>query len=320
VPAVVVHGVRDLRIDDVPDRSPGPGEVKIRVRYGGICGSDLHYLEAGEAGGSKLREPLILGHELAGEITELGAGVDSVRLGQRAVVAPETPSGGYLGSAAHLPHVQGGFRQRLVVAAEQVVPVADGLPLSRAVLAEPLAVALHALSRLGEVRDATVLVVGLGPIGLLTVAALRQRGAGQVIARDIAPAPLELARSVGADRTELSGASDEQTQVGAAIECSGSAPGLADALRRTRRGGRIVAVGLPGERSSALDLTRLVTAEIELAGSFRFAREILDAVDLLASNEHLSEIVTATFPIRLAADAFAQSADRAQAGKILLEI
>jgi L-idonate 5-dehydrogenase len=334
-PAVVVHGIGDLRIDDITDRAPGPGEVQICVRYGGICGSDLHYLERGAVGRSAIREPLLLGHELAGEVTELGAGVAGLDVGQRVTVLPATPcwvcaecrssrpekcAGSlYLGSAARVPHVRGGFRRRLVIWEGQVVPIPDTLPLPRAALAEPLAVALHAIGRLPKVRDSTLLVVGAGPIGLLTVAALRLGGAARVIARDLSQAALDLALAIGADAIELAGSSQASEAVDGAIECSGSDEGLATALGRTRRRGRVVEVGMTGE-SSSVDVSRLVTNEIELVGSFRSESEILDAVELLAAYPVFDELVAARFPIRRAVDAFAFASDPARAGKVLLEI
>jgi L-idonate 5-dehydrogenase len=318
MPAVVVHGAGDLRVEEVVDQAPGPGEVLVRVLYGGICGSDLHYLESGAAGKSTLREPLILGHEVSGEIAEIGAGVDGLAEGQRVVVSPRMPCQSYLGSAARFPHVQGGFRDRLVVAPEQVVPLPDEVPLPLATLAEPLAVVLHAISRLGDVSGSDILVVGLGPIGLLAVIGLSSKGA-RVTARDLAPAAVRMAQSIGAVRVELAAAADEELPgVDAAIECSGSAGGLAEALRRTGRGGRVVEVGMPSGSSSPVDVAHLVAAEIELVGSFRFEDEITAAVDLLMTDDRFRQLISAVFPITRAATAFALAADRDHAGKVLL--
>jgi L-idonate 5-dehydrogenase len=299
MPAVVVHGAGDLRIEEVADRSPGPGEVQVRVRYGGICGSDIHYFEDGAAGRSTIREPLVLGHELAGEVSALGPGVDGLTKGQRVTIRPAKPCG-ECGEC-------------------RAVPIPDSLPLLRAALAEPLAVALRAVDRLGGVGGSTVLVVGAGPIGLLTVGALRLRGAAQVIARDVTKAPLDLAISIGADAAELAGSKEGAGPVDGAIECSGSDGGLATALQRTKRRGRVVEVGMMGE-SAPVDVSRLVTNEIELVGSFRFDGEIFDSVELLTGCRDFDQVVAASFPIRKAADAFAFASDPGQAGKVMLEI
>jgi L-idonate 5-dehydrogenase len=337
MPAVVVHGAGDLRVEELAHHhAPGPGEVAVRVRFGGICGSDLHYLRHGAVGDFRLREPLILGHEVSGTVAAVGPGVTRVEPGQPVTVHPATPCGGcaecrsgranvcrrarYLGSAAHFPHVQGGFRDVLVVGAHQIVPLPPGLPLAKAALAEPLAVALHAVRRAGDVRGRRVLVTGAGPIGCLVIAALRAAGAGEIIARDLVPEALAVATSAGADRTELVGASEDGGEVDAAIESSGAAAGLSETLRRTARGGRVVALGLlpPGEVPVPVNL--VVTRELELVGTFRFDREIDDAVAQLAGGLPVGDIVTTTLPLARAGEAFALAGDRTRASKVLLEL
>jgi L-idonate 5-dehydrogenase len=335
MPAIVVHGAGDLRIEELANLAPGAGEVAVRVRFGGICGSDLHYLRHGAVGDFRLREPLILGHEVAGDVAAVGPGVTRIELGQPVTVHPATPCGDcaacgsrrpnvcrrarYLGSAAHFPHVQGGFRDILVIRAEQIVPLPPGLPLATGALAEPLAVALHAVRRAGDVRGRRVLVTGAGPIGCLVVAALRAAGAGEIIARDLVLHALAVATSTGADSVELVDDTENGGEVDAAIESSGAAAGLAEALRRTARGGRVVALGLtPGDVPVGMSLA--VTRELELVGSFRFDREIDDAVEYLAGGLPLGDIVTSTLPLDRAAEAFALAGDRSLASKVLLEL
>jgi L-idonate 5-dehydrogenase len=335
MPAIVVHGADDLRVEERADQVPGPGEVAVRVRFGGICGSDLHYLRHGAVGDFRLREPLILGHEVSGEVAAVGAAVTGIDAGQPVTVHPATPCGScaecrsgrpnvcrqarYLGSAAHFPHVQGGFRDVLVVRADQIVPVPADLPLATAALAEPLAVALHAVRRAGDVRGRRVLVTGAGPIGCLVVAALRAAGASEIVARDIVAEALEIARSVGADTLELAGAADGGGEVDHAIESSGAAAGLAECLRRTARSGRVVALGLLPPGDAPVPINLVVTRELELVGTFRFAREIKDAVKLLADGLSLGDILTAALPLERAAEAFSLAADRTRASKVLLD-
>ena len=337
MPAVVVHGAGDLRIEDVPTLAPGPGEVAVNVRFGGICGSDLHYLRHGAVGDFRVREPLILGHEVSGDVSAVGPGVEGVDPGQRVTVHPATPCGScaectsgrpnvcrrarYLGSAAHFPHVQGGFRDVLVVRANQLVPLPSALPLASAALAEPLAVALHAVRRAGDVRGRRVLVTGAGPIGCLVIVALRAAGAGEIVARDIVPEALQVAASAGADLLELVGdGGGGDGEIDVAVESSGAAAGLAECLHRTARGGRVVALGLlpPGDAPVPINLA--VTRELELVGSFRFDREIDDAVELLAGGLPVGDIVTTTFPLDRAGEAFALADDRTRASKVLLEL
>ena len=165
----VIHGQDDLRVAELPVPRPGPGQALVAVRYGGVCGSDLHYWRHGGVGDFRLREPMVLGHEVVGTVVEYGADASGPAPGSAVAVHPATPCGvcpecaagrrnvcrdtRYLGSAARFPHVQGGFAAQVVVPAEQVRALPDGLELRRAALAEPLSVALHAVRRAGGVAE-----------------------------------------------------------------------------------------------------------------------------------------------------------------------
>ena len=154
--AAVIHAPRDLRIEDLDIPSMGPHDVKVRIRAGGICGSDLHYYQHGGFGAVRLRQPMVPGHEIAGEVAEVGAEVTRVRPGDGVAVNPSQPCGHcrfclagqpnhcldmrFLGSAMRMPHIQGGFREVLVCREAQAVPVPPGMSLHTAAFAEPLAV------------------------------------------------------------------------------------------------------------------------------------------------------------------------------------
>ena len=212
--AIVIHGPKDVRLElqDAPD--PGPGEVRVHIASGGICGSDLHYYNHGGFGTVRLREPMVLGHEVSGVITALGAGVSDLREGQLVAVSPSRPCGTcafcqsgaqnhclnmrFYGSAMPFPHIQGAFREHLVADTAQCVP-ADGLTAAEAAMAEPLAVCLHGLNQAGPLLGCRVLVTGCGPIGLLTILAARRAGAGEIIATDLSPFTREMSRQCGAD-------------------------------------------------------------------------------------------------------------------------
>ena len=240
--ACVVHGAMDLRVDELADPVPGPGQSLVEIAYGGICGSDLHYYHRGAVGDFRLRQPMVLGHEVVGTVVVDGEGGPPV--GTRVAVHPARPCGhcreclsgrrnicrdaGYLGSAARFPHVQGGFARLLAVPAERLVPLPDGLPLQRAALAEPLAVALHAVHRAGDVAGQEVLVTGSGPIGCLVVVALRAAGAGRIVVSDLVDEALAVATAVGADEVVRADRADDErwpAEPDVVIEASGSAAG-----------------------------------------------------------------------------------------------
>ena len=215
--AVVAHAAKDLRIEEVATPDVGPGEVRVRVGFGGICGSDLHYFNHGGFGAVRLREPMILGHEVAATVEEVGAAVTRAKPGDRVAVNPSLPCNAckyclmgrqnqcldmrFYGSAMRMPHVHGAFRESLVCAEEQVYPIGDRTSLEMAALAEPLAVCVHAVRQAGDLVGRRVLVTGCGPIGALVMLAARRAGALEIVATDLTDATLQFARKIGADRT-----------------------------------------------------------------------------------------------------------------------
>ncbi|MEV7137429.1 L-idonate 5-dehydrogenase [Streptomyces tauricus] len=339
----VIHGRGDLRVDELPTPSPGPGEALVAVRYGGVCGSDLHYWRHGGVGDFRLREPMILGHEIVGTVLAYGTGADTDAGGTPApgtevAVHPATPCGAcpecaagrrnvcrdtrYLGSAARTPHVQGGFAAQVVVPAAQLRPLPPNLPLRRAALAEPLSVALHAVRRAGDVRGKHVLVTGAGPIGCLVVAAAKAAGAAHVTATDLLPRALEYAVAAGADstvRADEPSSSGRPSEVDAAVEASGVAAGLDTCLRLVRRGGVVVQLGMLPPGQSAFPGNLVVSREIDLRGAFRFDEEFDDALQLLATAPHFDHLISATIPLTEAESAFTLAADRTKSCKVLLD-
>ncbi|MFB6673257.1 L-idonate 5-dehydrogenase [Streptomyces sp. NPDC056390] len=334
----VIHGAGDLRVDELPSPEPGPGQALVAVRYGGVCGSDLHYWRHGGVGDFRLQEPMLLGHEVVGTVLSYGDGATGPAPGTAVAVHPATPCGTcpecvdgrrnvcrdtrYLGSAARTPHVQGGFAARIAVPAGQLRTLPDGLPLDRAALAEPLAVALHAVRRAGPVTGKHVLVTGAGPIGCLVVAAARAAGAAHVTATDLLPEALRYARLAGADtlvRADDPGDKGWPDEADTAVEASGVAAGLDSCLRHVRRGGVVVQLGMlpPGQSPFAGNL--VVSREIELRGAFRFDTEFDDALRLLAEQPGLAELISAVVPVAAAESAFTLAADRARACKVLLD-
>jgi L-idonate 5-dehydrogenase len=322
VKAVVVHGANDLRVDDLPDPVPREGEVLVAMEWGGICGSDISYWRNGASGTAVLKRPLVLGHEVAGHIAGVGRGVSGLSVGQSVTVHPATASGGYFGSAAFDPHTDGGFSELRVVRAEQIRALPSNVDTEHGALAEPLAVAMHAVNRAGDVLGRDVLVNGAGPIGSLVVAAAKHAGAATVTAADVADAPLQIAKAMGADVVINAGAGEElPVDVDLVFEASGAAAALGAVLHATARGGRVVQVGnLPGTAVPA-SLGDLVTREISWIGSYRFVDEITDAVAAMDNGLDVTPLITHRYPINEAAQAITVAADRnSGSGKVLLQL
>ncbi|MEU7744095.1 L-idonate 5-dehydrogenase [Nonomuraea sp. NPDC049158] len=338
--SAVVHGPGDLRIDERPEPVAGQGQVLLAMEWGGICGSDISYWKNGASGTAVLKHPLVLGHEVAGRIAGLGTGVSGLAVGQPVTVHPAElvgdgrlpdrlagrtnlyPQVRYFGSAAFDPHTDGGFSEYRVVRAAQIRPLPEGVDTERGALAEPLAVAMHAVHRAGDLRGKTVLVNGSGSIGSLVVAAAKHRGAATVIASDISATSLTVARAMGADETvDVSGDATLPQDVELVFEASGSPAALGSVLRATARGGTLVQVGsLPGTAVSAA-LGDLVTREITWIGSYRFAEEIDEALSAMRDGLDVSPIISHRFDLDRAAEALAIAADPASgSGKVMLRL
>lgn len=329
----VVHGAGDLRVEERDAPRPRPGEVLVAMTHGGVCGSDLHYYREGAVGSFAVREPLVLGHEVVGRVAEDPSG--ALPPGTPVAVHPGTSCGmcrecrqghpqvcrdtAYLGSAATFPHTQGGFAEQLAVPAGRLHRLPPELPLSRAVLAEPLAVALHALRRAGGVAGARVLVNGAGPIGALTAGAARAGGAEEVWASDILEPQLRIARLAGAGNTVRVGEDTLPPEYfDVVIEASGAPAAPAAVMDSVRRRGVLVQLGSAPAEPVRVPFGPVVAKEITLRGTFRFENELDGAIAMLASSGHLEAVVTRTFPLRDAVEAMETATDPAVPGKVVL--
>ena len=339
--ALVIHAPGDLRVETVDTPDVQPQQLQVRVRCGGICGSDLHYYQHGGFGTVRIQQPMVLGHEVAGSIETVGGAVQGFAPGERVAISPSRPCGQcrycqlgqhnhcldmrYYGSAMRMPHVQGAFRQRIVCDASQAYKLADHVSDAEGAMAEPLSVALHAVNRAGPLLGKSVLVTGCGPIGAMAVIAARRAGATRIVATDMAVQPLRTALKIGADQAinvkdepdALAAFSADKGQFDVLFEASGNARALVGAFDALRPRGIIVQMGLGGEMS--LPINTIVAKEFELRGTFRFHAEFATAVQLLNQRlVDLKPLISATLPYRDAGKAFALAADRSQAMKVLL--
>ena len=335
--AIVVHAARDLRIDTMAEEVPGPGQVGLRLAVGGICGSDLHYYHHGGFGTVRLREPMILGHEVSAHVEDIGPGVTGLTKGQLVAVSPSRPCGHcrycqagqhnhcqnmrFYGSAMPFPHSQGAFREVLVADASQCI-AADGLTPGEAAMAEPLAVTLHATRQAGPMLGKRVLVTGCGPIGILSILSARRAGAAEIVCTDLSDFTLTLAARSGADRTinmvrepdALAAFGADKGRFDVMYECSGAAAALLAAIPAMRPRGVIVQLGLGGDMT--LPMQTITAKELELRGSFRFHGEYAVAVGLMQKRLiDVKPLITHTLPLSEAVAAFDLASDRSRAIK-----
>jgi L-idonate 5-dehydrogenase len=335
--SIVIHAAKDLRIEEQVAETPGPGQVQIQLAAGGICGSDLHYYNHGGFGDIRLKQPMVLGHEVSGYITVLGKGVTGLKEGQLVAVSPSRPCGDckycneamfnqclnmrFYGSAMPFPHIQGAFREVLVAEAAQCA-VADGLSAGEAAMAEPLAVCLHAVKRAGPMLGKSVLVTGCGPIGILCILAARRAGADLIVATDLGAFTLGMARKAGADVTinmveqagELAQYAQAKGTFDVLFECSGAAPALVGAIPVLRPGATIMQLGLGGDMT--LPVQAMTAKELSLKGSFRFHEEFHTGVSLMQKGLiDVKPYITQIFALDQAVEAFETAGDRSKAMK-----
>jgi L-idonate 5-dehydrogenase len=344
--AAVCHGKKDLRIDTLVDRALLPGEVRVAVAYGGICGSDLHYYHRGAVGDFAVREPLVLGHEISGAVIEIGPQVHGLAPGMKAALDPSRPCLAcrycragrgnlcvdmwFLGSAGRMPHSQGGFAQHLVLRQDQIIPVPHDADLQRIAMAEPLSVALHAVNQAGALNGRRVIVTGSGPIGLLTARAARNAGAIEVICTDVEDAPLSVATgSMGAtgavnvrkDPEGLARFAGDEAAFDVAFEASGSPDALASLFRVLRRGGRVVQVGMLPPGTAPVPVNLLQSREFDFVGAFRANGEFRLAVELITRGAvDVTPILSGTYPLARAVDALELAGDRSRVIKLQLAL
>jgi L-iditol 2-dehydrogenase len=308
-----------LELTDFPQPEPGPGEVLIRVAACGICGSDVH----GYDGTSGRRiPPIVMGHEAAGVVTAIGAGVAGFKPGDRVTFDSTV----YCGECAFCTRGEvnlcdrrevigvscgdyrrhGAFAEYIAVPERILYHLPEAMSFPEAAMLEAVSVALHAVHVTGDVKGQTVLVIGAGMIGLLTMQAARAAGAARVMIADIDATRLNLASSLGNDGVfNLSGAELTQEilkQTGGAgadvvLEAVGRNETIATAIDSVRKGGTVTLIGNITPKVE-LPLQKVVSRQIRLQGSAASAGEYPDAIDLVASGKiKVKPLITAVAPL-----------------------
>lgn len=309
----------ELALVELPQPLPGNGEVRIRVKACGICGSDLHGMDG--SSGRRI-PPIVMGHEASGTVDAVGAGVSAWQAGDRVTFDSTVWCGECdycregrvnLCDARQVVGVScaefkrdGAFAEFVTVPQRILHRLPDGLSFAEAAFAEPVGVALHAVRRAGDGSGATVLVVGAGLIGLLVIQALKRAGAAKVIAVDLDEGRLKLARELGADECHLS-ANAPALLVDIAMEVVGAAPTVDLAVRSVRKGGKVVLVGNLSP-NVPLPLQMVVTRELDVLGSCAIAGEYPDALEAIASGSiRVKPLITAAVPLEQGKDAFVKA-------------
>ncbi|MGQ9852706.1 MAG: zinc-dependent alcohol dehydrogenase [Candidatus Oleimicrobiaceae bacterium] len=332
--AVTLVARRQVEIRRLPrPRIGGPHDVLLRMAYAGICGSDLHYYRDGRIGDQRVRFPMVLGHEGSAVVVELGEGVRHLRQGQEVVVDPALVCGTcdqcragrsntcralrFLGSPGG-PH--GCMAQYILMPEACCHPLPPQVSLRQAVIAEPLAIALHSLRLLGPRPPRSMVVFGAGPLGLCVVAAARAKGVGQIFVIEPLAWRGRTALSLGAQWwadpgntqvvPELLAAVPEGVEV--VVECCGAQQALDQALQLLAPGGRLVIVGIPPGNRVRFDINLLRRKELSIVNVRRQNNCMSEAVHMLAHELPALSLITHENPLSEVASAFACTADYAQ--------
>lgn len=341
--AAVLQRANVVTMELRPRPEPGPGEVLVRVRSVGVCGSDVHYYTHGRIGPFVVNSPLILGHEMAGTIAALGPGVTARSVGQRVAVEPGVPdrvcdfcrSGRYnlCPNVRFMatPPIDGAFTEYVVMPADFVYPLPDHVSLEEGAMIEPLSVGVHAIHRSGLRAGQDVVVLGAGPIGLMTLQVARAAGAGMAVVVDLDAYRLEIAVAMGATAVVNATIDDPLRRLneltggrGADIvfEAAGSPKTAALAVHLTRPGGRVTMIGLPPEDNFPYPLVAAMAKEVDIVTIFRYANVYPSAIALVAEHRvDVKSLITHRFPLAEAERAL-QLSDRREDGvvKALVEV
>lgn len=312
--AAVMTGLQTIEIRDVEEPTLQPHQALVSVEAVGVCGSDTGYYKVGRIGDYVVTGPLVLGHEVAGKVLEVGADVTGVQVGDRVAIEPGTPCRRChecLAGRYHLcpdleffatPPYDGALVQRMAVDARNLYRLPDAMSYEQGALVEPLSVGIWGCKRARLEPGDEVLVTGAGPVGLLAASVARAFGALSVTVTDVSEFRLGLAASMGFDTERADEPSGRTFEV--LLECSGAPGALAAGLRRLRPAGRAAMIGMSKEDAIALPLAQLNPQELTISLVNRYNGTWPLAIALIASGRvDVDPLVTHHFGLDQTAEA-----------------
>ncbi|XP_033633795.1 sorbitol dehydrogenase-like [Asterias rubens] len=320
----------ELVLEDTATPLPEKNEIQIKMHAVGICGSDVHYLVNGRIGDFIVNAPMILGHEAAGVVSALGEGVTSLKVGDRVAIEPGVPcrmcsfcKEGRYNLCPDIvfcatPPVDGSLRRFYCHAADFCYKLPDHVSLEEGALLEPLSVGVHACRRAGVRLGHNVLILGSGPIGLMSLLSAKAMGATRIIITDLDQGRLDMASKLGAnhalrvdtrDPEEMARRVEEALgcKPDVSVECSGAEPSIQTGIYATKSGGVLVLVGL-GPPTVNIPIVNAAVREVDIRGIFRYANCYPLALEMIASGKvDAKPLITHHFPLEKTLDAFETS-------------
>ncbi|XP_018562527.1 sorbitol dehydrogenase isoform X1 [Anoplophora glabripennis] len=305
--SAVLYGIDDMRLEQRPVPVPKDNQVLLQMEVVGICGSDVHYLVNGGIGPFVLKKPMVIGHEASGTVVQVGSKVTNLKPGDQVAIEPQVPcricwyckTGDY-----HLcpdiffcatPPDDGNLSRYYVHDADFCYKLPPNMDLEDGALMEPLSVGVHACKK-GNIKIGDVcLVLGAGPIGLVTLLAAKAMGASKVVVTDVIDCKLEMAKQLGADFViKTLNLSEEEVvnkikellgeEPTVSFDCSGAEQAVRVALTVTRTAGKVVLVGL-GKFEMTLPLTSALIREVDIRGVFRYNNDYPTAIEMVRSGK-----------------------------------
>jgi len=303
--AAILYKPGDVRIEKINIPKIKLDEVLVKIKAVGICGSDVHYFKHGRIGDYIVEKPLILGHESAGEIVEIGKEVNNWRIGERVTLEPGVPcrkckfcKEGRYNLCKDIvfmatPPVDGAFTEYLAYPADFIFKLPDSLSYEEGAMMEPLSVGVYAVKRGNVEPGKTVAILGMGTIGLATLQAARAFGASKIIVSDIEKLRLDFAKKFGADyvldATDVDIVEDikkiAKRGVDIVIETAGAVTTCQDSISIAKRGGIVVLVGLADENKFNLDVSKIISKELDIKGIFRYANMYQTCINLVTAKK-----------------------------------
>lgn len=345
--AAWLHGVDDIRIEPLELQPLGPNDVKVQMKAVGICGSDVHYLKHMRCGDYIVKEPMVIGHECAGIVEEVGSEVTSLAVGDRVAMEPGISCwhcGQCKGGSYNLcpdmkffatPPVHGSLANHVVHPADLCFKLPDSLSLEEGAMCEPLSVGVHACRRANVGAETTVLIMGAGPIGLVAMLTARAFGAPRIVVTDIDAHRLSVAKKLGADAvvevsTNTNDAADEVAEIQKAmgvgidvtLDCVGFSKTMTTALSATASGGKVCLVGM-GHTEMNVPLTPAAAREVDIVGIFRYKNTWPLCIKLIESGKiDVKPLITHRFGFSLkeVVEAFETSARGSEAIKVMFNL
>ncbi|XP_050305729.1 sorbitol dehydrogenase-like [Anthonomus grandis grandis] len=305
--SAVLYGINDLRLEQRPIPVPKDDQVLLQMEVVGICGSDVHYLVNGRIGPFVVTQPMVIGHEASGTVVKVGKNVTNLVPGDKVAIEPGVPcrlcnfckSGDY-----HLcpdiffcatPPDDGNLSRYYVHAADFCYKLPPNMDLEDGALMEPLSVGVHATKR-GKVRVGdVVLILGAGPIGLVTLLSCKAMGASKIIVADMIETKLATAKELGALTLKIQPGQNEDEIIenikkilggdpNKTFDCTGAEQCVRIACKVTKSKGIVVLVGM-GKMEQTLPLASAIIREVDIRGTFRYNNDYQTAIDMVASGK-----------------------------------